>query len=76
MPGDYKRIENMNRDELHDLIASLNKEIQDSVHSGTRCFHRAMEADRKKEKAQNRLAELEDFPTVGSKPQTFPPDLS
>lgn len=61
MPGDYKRIENMNRDELHDLIASLNKQIQDNVHSGTKSFHRAMDADERKQKALTRLSELEDW---------------
>jgi len=54
----------MNRDELRDVIAEMNKIIQDNVHSGTRSFHRAMDADERKQKAQNRLSELEDFPST------------
>jgi len=61
------RIEQMDRDELRDLIEELNLQIQKSVHSGTQCFHAAMRADERKQKAQNRLNELEDFPTQQQK---------
>jgi len=61
--GYRDKIEQMDRDGLRDLIEELNLQIQKSVHSGTQSFHAAMRADERKQKAQNRLAELEDYPT-------------
>ena len=62
--ADYKhRIEQMDIEELNDLIQELNEEIQRNVSQGRRNFNRAMDADKRKEKALARLAELKDFPS-------------
>jgi len=70
-------IENMDRHQLRDYLASTQRQLLEYLHAGRLNFDRAMRMDRRKEAIEKRLSELEDYPSDKQiKLQSFPPDLS
>jgi len=70
-------IEEMDRHQLRDYLASTTHQLMEYLHAGRINFDRAMRMDRRKEAIEKKLAELEDYPSDKQmKSQSFPPDLS
>lgn len=61
MAESNKKIENMNREELRDLLLTLSEKMNSYLRAGRKNFEIALSMDKKKEAVEERLAELEDW---------------